>query len=177
MLAGVAAIVLAAWPGAAMTQTVAEPAEYRTENYRAPVPATLRGAHVVTAADAEAAAQAGAIFIDVYPQAPKPAGLPKSTVWRTPTHETIKGAVWLANVGHGRLNPDHEAYFRRHLARLTGGDPARPLVFFCLRDCWMSWNAAKRAIEWGHRQVTWFPDGTDGWKELGLPTEAAVPAD
>jgi rhodanese-related sulfurtransferase len=33
----------------------------------------------------------------------------------------------------------------------------------------MSWNAAKRALEIGYRNVLWFRDGTDAWQELGYP--------
>jgi PQQ-dependent catabolism-associated CXXCW motif protein len=158
-------------------EAVPEPADYRTNEYRAPVPATLKGARVIDTEEAETLLEKGeAIFIDVYPQAPKPPNLPKSTVWRTPKHETISDAVWLPNVGYGLLNPDFEKYFRDGLARLTGGDKTKPLVLFCLRDCWMSWNAAKRALEWGHENVLWYPDGTDGWKEWSLPTEMATPA-
>lgn len=171
------AVLLACASTAAQGQTVPEPTGYRTDHYRSPVPATLQGARVIDAAEAEVLAKAGAVMIDVTPQAPKPAGLPKTTVWRMPKRETIAGAVWLANVGYGDLNPDFEAYFRRHLGRLTGGDMGKPLVFFCLRDCWMSWNAAKRALEWGHRSVVWFPDGTDGWKDFGLTTEEVLPAE
>lgn len=148
-----------------------EPGDYRTGEYRAPVPATLKGGKVIDTDAAEALFKSGDVFIDVFPQAPKPANLPKSTVWREPKHTTIKGAVWLPNVGYGVLNDEFEKYFRDGLARLTGGDKAKPLVFFCLRDCWMSWNAAKRALEWGHTDVTWYPDGVDGWKEWNLQVE------
>ena len=157
-------------------EPVPEPDGYRTENYRAPVPATLKGALVIDTDQAELLLKGGeAIFIDVYPQAPKPPSLPKSTLWRSPKHTTIKGAYWLANVGYGVMNPKFESYFREHLARLTSGDKKTPLVFFCLRDCWMSWNAAKRAVEWGHDHVIWFPDGTDGWRDWNLPTELKTP--
>jgi len=147
---------------------VAEPADYRMNDYRAPVPKTLSGAKIV---DADAAANLrkseSAIFIDVYPQAPKPPGLPANAVWRTPKHNSIEGAFWLPNVGYGKLAAGPEAYFRSNLERMTAGAKDKTLVFFCLRDCWMSWNAAKRAIAWGYTKVVWFPDGTDGWQELG----------
>jgi len=154
--------------GSVGTRAPPEPDDYRTGEYRAPVPATLKGGKVVDTEAAEALFKSGAIFIDVFPQAPKPANLPKSTIWREPRHTTIKGAVWLPNVGYGVLNDEFEKYFRDGLDRLTVGDKTKPLVFFCLRDCWMSWNAAKRALEWGHTDVTWFPDGVDGWKEWNL---------
>lgn len=159
-------------------EAVPEPEGYRTNEYRAPAPTTLKGCRVVDTGEAETLLEKGeAIFIDVYPQAPKPPNLPKPTIWRAPKHETISGAVWLPNVGYGVLNSNFEAYFRDGLARLTGGDKQKPLVFFCLRDCWMSWNAAKRALEWGHENVIWYPDGTDGWKEWNLPTQKVTPAD
>lgn len=155
---------------------VAEPADYRMNDYRAPVPKTLRGARVVdTATAADLREKEGAVFIDVYPQAPKPPGLPANAIWRTPKHTSIEGATWLPNVGYGKLAAAPEAYFKTNLQRLTGGQADKTVVFFCLRDCWMSWNAAKRAIEWGYSKVVWFPDGTDGWQELGLAVDDAKP--
>ena len=47
------AAVLAA-PAWAQQQEPFEPAGYRTDNYRAPVPATLAGARVLTTAETEA---------------------------------------------------------------------------------------------------------------------------
>jgi PQQ-dependent catabolism-associated CXXCW motif protein len=69
-----------------------------------------------------------------------------------------------------------ENYFRQGLASATGQRHERPIVLFCMRDCWMSWNAGKRALSYGYRMVYWFPDGTDGWKEAGLPLERVEPA-
>lgn len=145
-----------------------EPEGYRTNDYRSPVPATLKGADVIDAEMAWQAWQAkSAVFIDVYPRAPKPPNLPEKTVWREPAHMSIEGAEWLANVGYGVLAPHVESYFRTHLERLSGGDKNKPLIFFCLRDCWMSWNAAKRAVAWGYSNVKWFSEGTDAWQEAG----------
>jgi len=48
-------------------------------------------------------------------------------------------------------------------------------VFYCLASCWMSWNAAKRALELGYTNVAWYPEGTDGWADQGLPLEGRVP--
>ena len=62
--------------------------------------------------------------------------------------------------------PVTESYLRDNLARATAGDRARLLVFYCLKDCWMSWNAAKRALAMGYTNVAWYPDGTDGWVEV-----------
>lgn len=173
MGAGLVALALPASPvlggdHATADVAVAEPADYRMTDYRSPVPASLKGARVIDAKEALALhAQGNTLFIDVYPRAPKPAGLPANTIWRSSKHDSIAGAVWLPNVGYGKLAAEPEAYFRSNVERLTGGDKSKPMVFFCLKDCWMSWNAAKRAIAWGFTQVIWFPDGTDGWREIG----------
>lgn len=153
-----------------------EPDTYRTDMYRSPVPLTLKGAKVLSSADAmQAWSEHRAIFIDVYPHPPKPAGLPAGTIWREPSHMTLEDAVWLPNVGYGGLSPEYDAYFRRNLAMLTKGDTSKPIVFFCLRNCWMSWNAAKRALGYGYSNVGWFRDGTDGWQEIGGLTVDAHP--
>lgn len=165
---------LAAVAGAG--NAVPEPADYRTDHYLSPVPLTLRGAKALTADEAaDLWNKDEAIFIDVYPRAPKPKNLPAGTFWRDPVHRSIEGAYWLPNVGYGGLSDKVEAYFRALLKRLTGGDRDKAVVFFCLKDCWMSWNAAKRAVEMGYRNVLWFRDGADGWQELGYPLVQVKP--
>lgn len=154
-----------------------EPAGYRMENYLAPTPAALRGAEVIGAAQAHAQWQTkSTIFIDAMPHVPKPANLPAGTIWRGKPRFNIPGSAWLADVGYGALSGERDAYFRRHLQRLTGGDKSRPLVFYCKAHCWMSWNAAKRAIEeYGYVRVQWFPDGTEAWGAAGYPLEEDQP--
>lgn len=176
MRAALAAVALALAPLAALADA-AEPAGFREDDYRAPVPATLAGATVVDAAGAHALWQAGATaFIDVLPRAPKPDKLPEGTVWHEKPRHSVPDATWLPNTGYGKLAPETEAYFRTGLARATGDDTDHPVLFFCLADCWMSWNAAKRALGLGYTQVLWFPGGTDGWTAAGYPTEALEPA-
>ncbi len=155
---------------------VAEPADYRMDHFRAPVPDTLKGATVVTTEVAYKLWQDGkTVFIDVLPQAPKPAGLPATVIWRDKPRDTIKGAIWLPNVGYGKLHPDMQSFLEAQLEQLTGNDKARPVLFFCLQDCWMSWNAAKRALEIGYSDVSWYPDGTDGWAFQDYPVETVKP--
>lgn len=153
-----------------------EPDGYRMDAYRAPTPETLAGARVLdTAQAAELWRAKGAAFVDVLPRPPRPAALPEGTVWRDAPHASIPGALWLPNTGFGALTPEAEAYFRAGLAQATGGDRTAPLVLFCQRQCWMSWNAARRALADGYRAVAWYPDGVDGWALAGLPLEPAEP--
>jgi PQQ-dependent catabolism-associated CXXCW motif protein len=147
---------------------VAEPEGYRNQNYRTPTPLTVNGAQALTSPDAmKLWLGKTAVFIDVYPHPPKPANLPAGTIWRDPSHMTIEDAVWLPNVGFGALSAAYDDYFKRSLTALTKGDKTRPLVFFCLKNCWMSWNAVKRAEAYRYSNVKWYRDGTDGWQEVG----------
>lgn len=163
------------WSGVAFAG-VPEPTGYHGEPYRGEVPATLAGAEVLDDRAARLLWEDGtAAFVDVLPQAPRPADLPEGTIWRRPAHETIPGAVWLPNTGYDALAPETLVYFEGGLARATGGDRAKALVLFCKRDCWMSWNAAKRALEVGYSRVLWYPNGSDGWAAAGLPLERVEP--
>jgi PQQ-dependent catabolism-associated CXXCW motif protein len=157
-------------------QEVSEPAAYRMDGYRAPTPHTLSGARVLSTDEARVLWQAkAAVFIDVLPYPPRPAGLPAGTIWRPKPRLDIPGSVWLPDTGYGELAPAMESYFREGLAAAVGHGRERTLVFYCLRICWMSWNAAKRAMSMGYAQVAWYPDGTDGWEEAQLPLEHRVP--
>jgi PQQ-dependent catabolism-associated CXXCW motif protein len=153
-----------------------EPEGYRTDNYRAPVPATLAGARVLATGEAEAIWRAGAgVFIDVLPHAPKPQNLPAGTIWREKPRLNIPGSIWLPDTGYGTLAAATEDYLRHGLARASGGNSATLLVIYCLADCWMSWNAAKRALSYGYRNVAWYPEGTDGWQRADLPVAESPP--
>ena len=171
-----ALLAVLALGGPATADPVPEPAGYRTSEYRGPVPDTLTGATVVDTNAAHALWQSGeAAFIDVLPQAPKPETLPPGTIWRDKPRLSIPGATWLPNVGYGELAEVNVDYFRAGLAAATDGDRDRPVVFFCLEDCWMSWNAAKRALEYGYTAVHWYPGGTDHWAFHDHPLEELDP--
>ena len=154
-----------------------EPAGFRMDHYRGDVPDTLQGAKVVHTAElARLLASEHPVLIDVLPAPAPPAdarpGLPRLPL----PHRDILGSVWLPEIGRGALSPELEARFRARLAKLTGGHPTAPLVFYCLKQCWMSWNAAKRAVLLGYARVLWYPDGLDGWQEAGLPLAVNRPA-
>jgi PQQ-dependent catabolism-associated CXXCW motif protein len=153
-----------------------EPETYRLEEYRAPTPATLHGAEVLNTEEAAALwRNHTAAFIDVLPQAPRPAGLPAGTIWRDRPRPDIPGSVWLPDTGYGDLAPIMLDYFSNGLKKATHGDRTQSLVFYCLTDCWMSWNAAKRALSLGYANVAWYREGTDGWFAAGLPLQPASP--
>jgi PQQ-dependent catabolism-associated CXXCW motif protein len=169
-----AAILALASP--AQAGGVEEPAGYRMDEYKAPVPDTLKGAKVIGTKEAEALwREKKAVFIDVMPNTPKPANLPAGTIWKDKVRDGIPGSIWLANVGYGAISGETADYFREGLEAATASDKSRPILFYCMTNCWMSWNAAKRAVEWGYSSVIWYPLGVDGWASAKLPLEENRP--
>jgi PQQ-dependent catabolism-associated CXXCW motif protein len=161
---------------ASAADEVEEPRGYRFAPYRAPTPPGLKGATTLdTASAARLWGEGSALFVDVMPRDPKPDNLPAGTVWRDRRRDNIPGSTWLANVGYGALSDEMQVFFRRSLEELTAGDPTSPLVFYCEMHCWMSWNAAKRAMALGYARIHWYPDGTEGWAAAGLPLAEAHP--
>ena len=157
-------------------ELVPEPEGYRTDDYRAPVPVTLAGARVLSTSEAaDIWRSKSGVFIDVLPRPPKPANLPAGTVWRDKPRFNIPGSIWLPDTGYGQLAPATENYLRQGLLRASGGNRAILIVVYCQADCWMSWNAAKRTLSYGYTNVAWYPDGTDGWQQAGLPVVESQP--
>jgi quinoprotein dehydrogenase-associated probable ABC transporter substrate-binding protein/PQQ-dependent catabolism-associated CXXCW motif protein len=155
---------------------VVEPAGYRMDDYHAPVPKTLSGARTVDIRELrKLASDADTVLIDVSPAPRKPENRPAGAVWKEPKRDTIRGAVWLANMGLGKLPQPDETAFKTELEKLAGPDESNTLVFFCKPDCWMSWNAAKRALSYGFKNVVWFPEGAEAWVAAGLPEETISP--
>ena len=115
------------------------------------------------------------MFVDVLPHAPKPPNLPAGTVWREKPRRNIPGSIWLPDTGYGSLAAATEDYLRQGLDRASKSDKSTLLVFYCQEDCWMSWNAAKRALALGYRNVAWYPQGTDGWQRADLPVADSQP--
>ena len=175
-LAGLISAALALASPAYAQENAAEPELYRTDNYRAPVPATLAGARVLSTPEAEAIWRAKAgVFIDVLPRPLKSQGLPAGTVWRDKPRLNIPGSIWLPDTGYGTLAAVTEDYLRHGLDRASGGNKTTLLVVYCQADCWMSWNAAKRALSYGYPNVAWYPEGTEGWLRANLPVAESQP--
>ena len=161
---------------ATVALAVEEPDAYRQSDYDAPVPETLQGAHVVGDDAAYALWLSGKVaVIDVMPDFPRPKGLPKDTIWRGRARHSIPGAIWLTQIGFGVLSDEGRVQFRDGLAFATGNDLDAPLMFICRADCWLSWNAARRAVAAGYTRVFWYPDGTTGWEFWDRETQRLKP--
>jgi PQQ-dependent catabolism-associated CXXCW motif protein len=155
--------------------TVPLPDGYRMNRYKAPVPNYAPGAQTINAEQAFILKNQGALFIDVIGSGKYlTKGVDGHWISVKP-HDSIPDSYWLPNVGRGALTPDQLVYFKNALLNLTRQDKTAKLVFFCLKSCWMSWNAAKRAARLGYQSVYWLADGKDGWKDAGYNLSNITP--
>lgn len=145
---------------------------YRQAHYRSPTPSSIEGARTLdtSALQALLADNPQVALVDVYRRQ-----------WLagrfidTEAHANLPGSVWLANTGDGTLTPEWADYFTSNLARISQGRLDQPLVFYCRSDCWLGWNATRRAGALGYTNLYWYRDGVDGWEQAGLPLKPATP--
>ena len=150
---------------------------YRYQRYRAPLPDSVPGGSVVHTDKVRALIrQRNPVLIDVLSVTLRPEAIDFGISWLpdSPRHN-IPGSIWLPNVGRADLEPFMVEFFSDHLQALTGNDKKHPILFYCIADCWLSWNAVKRAAEWGYSNIYWFPEGTDGWAAIGGELVEAEP--
>ncbi|WP_439889077.1 PQQ-dependent catabolism-associated CXXCW motif protein [Pseudomonas sp. MBLB4123] len=146
---------------------------YRLGQYRSPTPATAEHARTLdtVALQRLLAEQPHTALIDTYRRQWLNGQFIEDEV-----HANLPGSLWLANTGDGQLDDRWQAYFSHHLREASHGDKGWPLVFYCRSDCWLSWNAVKRAHRLGYGNLYWYRDGIDAWEQAGLPLLPAQPA-
>lgn len=142
-----------------------------------PVPDTIKGGTVIHTGALVALLKRNnsPVIVDVSNGPRRPDSLPMTTTWLPVSHQAIPGALWIPGAGMGELPVALDTYFRDRLAAATDKDFAKPLVIYCHERCWLSWNGARRAIQYGYRRVYWFPDGIEGWRKAKLPTAVVQP--
>lgn len=151
------------------------PETFRMDDYRSAVPTTVPGGVVLdTGAMQKVVVGGEAVLIDVLPAPRRPDAMRPGVPWLPARHQALPGSLWWPDVGRGALAPELENRFRHRLHEVTAGRPGKLVVFYCLSNCWMSWNAARRAAAMGIR-AGWYPEGVDGWRAAGLPTEDVKP--
>lgn len=146
------------------------PEQFRIDHYRAPTPSCVPHAVTINTAEVQQLiADKNPILIDVLGVLTRPiAGFDGGHWLPNKPRYSLPNAVWLPNVGYGMLDDEMLNYFQSQLINLTQGDKNKPLVFFCIADCWMSWNAVKHAHSYGYSNLYWYKNGTDGWLESEL---------
>lgn len=135
----------------------------RLADYHAPTPAEIPGARVIRTAQLQELLE-------------RERHMALVDVLGDPAHPTLPGALWLRNAGLGEFLGNDIDRLEAALGRITEGDRLRPLVFFCLSaECWLSYNAALRAVAFGYRNVLWYRGGVEAWRAAGLPMSLSAP--
>ena len=130
--------------------------QLRTIEYHAPTPVQIPGGRVVTTVELSQMMQ----------KEPRPFVI---DVLGGDIHRTIAGAFWMMGAGAGDMSKEEEKRFAEALGKFAGGDKNRALVFFCVdSQCWLSHNAAVRAIAAGYTNVMWYRGGVAAWRQAGL---------
>ena len=151
-----------------------EPADFWTGPINSPVPQTISGGTVIRTPDLkELLERPGIVLVEVSNAPRRPENLAPGAPWLPKAHIVIPGSLWIPGAGMGVIAPEVDASFRDQLARATDNDSDRLIVVYCHERCWLSWNAAKRAIGYGYRRVHWYPEGIEGWRAAGLHTSTA----
>lgn len=89
--------------------------------------------------------------------------------------ELIPGAQYAVPAHQaGSFDDQTQAQFGQFLQQATSGSKEHLLVLYCQSvQCWMSYNAALRAINLGYTNVLWYRGGLDAWKQGGQPVQQA----
>lgn len=138
-------------------------AQLRTVGYHSPTPLQIPGGKVVTTLELK----------DMMERQPRPYLI---DVLGGNVHRTIAGAFWMIGAGAGDMSMDEEKRFAAAIANFAGGDKGRPMAFFCIdAECWLSYNAALRAIALGYTNVMWYRGGIAAWRIADLPMAQSDP--
>ena len=126
-----------------------------------PTPSKIPGGLVVTTGALQkmlSDRQSGLVVLDVY-------GAP----------QMLPNAVHAMPASQGgSFNDETQKGYGQFLQQITGGDKNRPIVTYCAGvQCWLSYNAALRAIKLGYSNVLWYRGGLEAWTQAGLPTTSA----
>jgi PQQ-dependent catabolism-associated CXXCW motif protein len=133
----------------------------RKDKYHAPTPLTIPGAKVIRTLELKSMLDVDklAVVIDVL---------------EGKDRKTVAGAFWMPGLGDGQFYGAEKGRMAAALAKITGGNKDRPLVFMCVNsECWLSYNATLHAVEAGYTQVYWFRGGSTSWNAASLPLESA----
>jgi len=149
-----------------------EPEGYRLDDYRALTPETVPGGVVI---DTEAAYKLweAACICRRPPGTAAPRELPPQALWM-PVPRRNSGKPVAAGRRRGALSPELETFFTP-ISKTPSKVSATPIVFYCLADCWMSWNATsgRRA---GIQAALLYRDGIDAWEAASCRPRTPSPS-
>jgi PQQ-dependent catabolism-associated CXXCW motif protein len=89
--------------------------------------------------------------------------------------ERLPGALLAVPAGQpGSFEDSTQREFGQFLQGVMQGRKDLPMIFYCASNqCWLSYNAALRAIKLGYANVLWYRGGLEAWKHAQLPMDTA----
>ncbi len=89
--------------------------------------------------------------------------------------ERLPGALAAVPAGQpGSFDDPTQREFGQFLQGVTQGRKDLPMIFYCAsNECWLSYNAALRAIKLGYTNVLWYRGGLEAWKYAKLPLDGS----
>ena len=157
--AGAALERLSAWER--QDRGVAAPQGLHEGPLHGPTPTRLPGGQVITTQGLMALLQQAGLPVFVFDVLGSAAALPNAIP-----------AAWAAQ--GGSFDDGTQQQMAQMLRQVTRGQSNAPLVFYCQGpECWMSYNAAARAVRLGYRNVLWYRGGLEAWQGAGLPLARA----
>src|SRR4051812_4356911 len=130
---------------------IAPTAELRLKDFSSPTPLEIPGARIITTTELrKLLRESQPLLLDVI---------------SAEGHTSLPGAIWLPGAGRGTSFEDEiQARLAVALQAATKGDMGAPLVFLCAGPrCWLSYNAALRAVRLGYTNVLWYRGGIEAW--------------
>ena len=122
-------------------------------------PTTIAGAKVVSPAEAKAAADKGAMIVDVRSK-------------NEYAEEHIAGAKIVPYKERSKKVADFDMSKDKFDVSKLGSDKSAAMIFYCNgTSCWKSFKASTTAVKAGYTGVLWLREGIPGWKAAGLPTK------
>jgi PQQ-dependent catabolism-associated CXXCW motif protein len=171
VVAAIVAVAIKTSEASPSESTVPEPESYWTGPINGAVPATLRGGTVLGTRELEARLKTDkVVLIDASNLPQKPEKLAPNAPWIPAPHAAIPDTLWIPGSGMGEIAPEIDTLYRDRLAKASAGNLDATIVVYCHERCWLSYNAARRAISYGYRKVFWYPDGIEGWRAANLAT-------
>jgi PQQ-dependent catabolism-associated CXXCW motif protein len=145
---------------------------YRSKIYRSPTPTQASFATIVDAEDILKLSKENKnlVIVNVVPL-----DMDGSTFIQAKPHEGIVNSIWLPNVGYGQIDEMTKNYLVENLNLAMNNNSDTVFIFYCKIDCWMSWNAARRASLLGFKNIFWYKNGIETWKYYKLKTELLHP--
>jgi PQQ-dependent catabolism-associated CXXCW motif protein len=144
---------------------VAPPSQLHAGAMHGPTPTSLPGGRLVTTREIYELVRRTQGNRDTAPRVFDVLGAP----------ERLPGALLAVPAAQpGTFDDATQREFGQFLQGVMQGRRDLPMIFYCAStQCWLSYNAALRAVRLGYTNVLWYRGGLDAWRHAKLPLERA----